>query len=133
MSNGEGNREDFIARASARKVRVARLGGFWWDDNWITPALAYRIHPAEKISEIYISGWNPDVSGMENNQLWIEFQNHTHNYPRLLRGKAFEFAIPVTGDSVRPFELTIATLAELEGDKRDLRARGCHLYALKFR
>jgi hypothetical protein len=132
MSVGEGNREEFIARASSGKVKVVRLGGFWWDDNWITPALAYRVYPLENFSEILIGGWNPDISGMEDNQFWIGTQTHSYSSPRLLRGKAFDFAVPFNGEPAKPFDLTIATLAELEGDKQDIRARGCHLYQIIF-
>jgi|HubBroStandDraft_2_1064218.scaffolds.fasta_scaffold10654_4 hypothetical protein len=133
MKPGEEEREELITRNSSGKVRVARLGGFWWEDNWITPALAYRISPLEELSEVFVEGWNPDISGMENNQFWIGLQNRSHSSSRLLRGRTFEFRIPIMGTPFKPFDLTIATLSELEGDKQDIRSRGCHLYQIKFR
>jgi hypothetical protein len=132
MMGSDDNREEFIARASSGKVKVARIGGFWWSDNWITPVLAFRVCPTAIFSEIVIGGWNPDVSGMENNQLWVGLQNRSHGLPRLLRNKYFEFIVPVVGEPAKPFELTIATWAELEGDKQDVRSRGCHLYEIRF-
>jgi hypothetical protein len=128
----EGTREEAIARNSAGKIKIVRLGGLWWDDNWITPALAYRVVPLERFSEVVIGGWNPDIEGMENNQLWVGLQNRSHSSPRLLRGASFEFSVPVIGGPSEPFDLTIATLSELAGDSQDIRSRGCHLYQIRF-
>jgi hypothetical protein len=127
----DAGRELAIAAASLRGLNIKRLAGRWWDDHWITPVLGYAVEAVNPPSALQIRGWNPKIPEFANNRVLVRVQNLPYQSSTLAPGESFSFNIPM--DQARTiFELTIATLNQIEGSAEDKRQRGCHLYDVRL-
>lgn len=130
----DAGRELAIAAASVRGLNIERLAGRWWDDHWITPVLGYAVdalNAANPPSALHVRGWNPKIPEFANNRVLIRVQNLSYQSTTLTPGELFSFNIPL--DLARTtFELTIATLNQIEGTPEDKRQRGCHIYGVRL-